>query len=192
MTFGQDSDYLAPAGWICQWHCGFHGGIVDFNADSIYVARSCGDVGSGGNFTTGTGTLIVERGTVDAEQSLHRLQTRHQRGDGDCGTVTLKSNVTVTVNHNVALAFRNNVTNGPVAPIGALAVNDNATLNVGGNLTHGDGAVSSLSLGGGTINMTGSGNVYTYGLGGFGAISGANNITVTNNFTVVCLRLQAR
>lgn len=180
----EDSDYLAPLGGSANGTADFTGGIVDLNADSIYVARSCGDVGSGGNFTTGTGTLIVERGTVDANNLYIAYKQGTNGSYADRGTVTLKSNVTVTVNHNVALAFRNNVTNGPVAPIGALAVNDNATLNVGGNLTHGDGAVSGLSLGGGTINMTGSGNVYTYGLGGFGAILGANNITVTNNFTV--------
>jgi len=153
-------------------------------ADSIYVGRSGVDVGSGGNFTTATASLTVERGTLDANNLYIAYKQGTNGSYADRGTVTLKSNVTMTVNHNVALAFRNNVTNGPVAPIGALAVNDNATLNVGGNLTHGDGAVSTLSLAGGTINMIGNGNVYAYGLAGFGTLAGANNITVTNNFVV--------
>jgi fibronectin-binding autotransporter adhesin len=180
----EEYDFLAPLGGNASGVADFSGGIVDILADSIYVARSCADVGAGGNFTTATASLIVERGTVDANNVYIAYKQGTNGSYASSGSLTLKSNATMTANHNVALAFRNNVTNGPVAPIGTLAVNDNATLNVGGDLAHGDGAVSTLSLGGGTINMLGNGNVYAYGLAGFGTIAGANNITVTNNFVV--------
>jgi autotransporter-associated beta strand protein len=180
----EENDYLAPLGGSANGTADFSGGIVDIMADSIYVGRSAADIGSGGNFTTATGSLTVERGTVDANNVYIAYKQGTNGSYSDRGTLTLKSNATMTVNHNVALAFRNNITNGPVAPIGTLAINDNAILNIAGNLTHGDGAVSTLSLGGGTINMTGNGSVYSYGLAGFGTIAGANNITVTNNLVV--------
>jgi autotransporter-associated beta strand protein len=180
----EENDYLAPLGGNASGVADFTGGILDIKADSINVARSCADVGSGGNFTTAAGSLIVERGTVDANNVFIAYKQGTNGSYASSGALTLKSNATMVVNQNVSLAFRAGVTNGPVAPIGTLAVNDNATLIVGGNITHGDGAVSTLSLGGGTINLTNGGNVYAYGLGGFGTITGANNITITNNFVV--------
>jgi autotransporter-associated beta strand protein len=180
----EDYDYLTPLGGNANGSVDFSGGIVDIKADSIYVARSCADVGSGGNFTTATGSLIVESGNVDANNVFIAYKQGTNGSYANPSSLTLKSNAFMIVNHNLSLAFRNNVTNGPVAPNGTLSVNDSASLNVGGDITHGDGGISTLSLGGGTINMTGGGNVYAYGLSGFGTIAGANNITVTNNLTV--------
>jgi autotransporter-associated beta strand protein len=180
----EETDYSAPLGGSASGAADFTGGIVDIMVDSIYVARSGGDVGSGGNFTTATGSLLVERGTVDANNLYIAYKQGTNGSYPNPSSLTLRSNATMTVNQDVSLAFRAGVTNGPVAPNGTVSVNDNATLNVGGSITHGDGGISTLSLGGGTINMTGGGNVYAYGLGGFGTITGATNVTVTNNLVV--------
>ncbi len=185
----RDIDYQSGPGGSSGGNADFSGGSVDILADKIYVGRSAADTGTGGNFTYGYGLLTFEAGNIDANQVFiaYKQGTNGSsalEGGGSIPrpcTLTLKSNVTMTVNQDFLLAFRQGLTNGSQMPNALLNVNDTAILNIGGSLLHGNGGVSTISLNGGTINMTAGGNVYASTLAGSGNLMGANNITVTNS-----------
>lgn len=185
----QPADYLAPPVSSATGTADFSGGTVDIRADSIYVGRSAPDTGTASGTTYGFGTLILERGSVD----VNNLRIAYKQGTNGStavnysgsihvpNTLILKSNVQMTVNQDVTMAFRNNGTYGAANPFGLLAVNDNAVINIAGNITTPTNGNSILQLGGGTVNMTGSGNITNMTLAGSGSIAGANNITVVSN-----------
>jgi len=188
----QPADYLgSPLGIGSAGIADFGGGSVDIRADKIYVGRSAADTGTGGGFANGFGTLILERGTVDAN-NLYIAYKQGTNASSSLGSgtatpsciITLRSNFQMTVNQDVTMAFRNNSTFGSQTPYGTLVLNDSATLNIGGNVTTPTNGISVLQFGGGMITMTGGGNLTNSTLTGFGTIAGANNITVVSNLTV--------
>jgi len=179
----QDGTFTALPGGSATGIADLGGGTVDIRAVNLYVGRSAPDTAGSpsGSFTDGNGTLIVEKGMVDVNNLYvgYKQGTNLSRG---VGTLTLRSNAVMIVNSGVSLAYRYLLTNGSQAATATLNVNDNAVLNIGGNLTHGDGGISTINLAGGTIGLTGAGSVYAYGLGGSGSITNASGVTVTNNF----------
>jgi autotransporter-associated beta strand protein len=160
----------------------FSGGTVDIWADSLYIGRSTPSTVLNTNFT-GTGTLIVEHGTVTATNVFMNYKMPAANNTAGSGSVlALRSNATMNVVKDLYLAFR---TNGSASiSQGFLYVSNNAVLNVGGSIlctNIGTWTPPAIVLGNsGTINMTGGGNVVAPTLTGVGTISSANTITVTN------------
>ena len=160
----------------------FTGGIVDILADSIFIGRSSRPeiaVVSG----TGTGTLIVEQGTVNATNIyMAYKQPGATNATIGAGTLILKSNAVVNVVKDLFLTYRTNGTAFINQP--ALMVSNSAILNIGRNLnsihTIGSWTPAAVTLGGGTINMTGGGAVNVPTLQGFGSLTNASSIVVTN------------
>jgi autotransporter-associated beta strand protein len=178
----RQADYFSPAVPGTTGKADFSGGSVDILADQIYVGRTAGDAaGNGGSFVQVAGTLTVEHGIVDA----NNLYISYKQGSNIVSAtpcaVTIRSNAQMTVHQDITLAFRNNSTNGSLTPFGQLTVSDSAVVNVGGNITAPTNAISSLQFGGGTLNMTGSGNVTVTTLTGPGSITGASTITIYSN-----------
>lgn len=159
----------------------FSGATVDILADSIFIGRAteAQQVATG----TGSGTLIVEQGTVSATNVYIAYKSPGSTNASiGRGLLTLRSNAVMNVYGNVALVYRTNGT--AFIDDSRLTVNDNAVLNIGGDLitTHtiGSWTPASVNLGGGTINMTGGGSVSIPGLLGGGSLTNASSITVTN------------
>jgi len=161
----------------------FSGGSVDIWADSLYIGRST--PANASSTATGTGTLIVENGTITATNVFMSYKMTATNNTAAQGTLTLRSNATMNVVNDLYLCFRTNGTAFLNQPI--LSVSDNAALNVGGNILCtqvGSWTPAAITLGGGTINLTGGGTVFTPTLNGFGSIIGSSGITVTNGFSV--------
>jgi autotransporter-associated beta strand protein len=161
----------------------FSGGTVDIWADSLYIGRSTTGTGTGLG-VTGTGSLIVENGTVTATNVFMNYKMTSTNNTAGSGSIlVLRSNATMNVIKDLYLGFR---TNGSAFPSqGFLFVSNNAVLNVGGGIlftnTVGSWTPPAITLGdSGAINMTGGGNVVVGTVTGIGTISGANTITVSN------------
>jgi fibronectin-binding autotransporter adhesin len=163
----------------------FSGASVDIRADSIYIGRASSATQAATG--TGNGTLIVEQGTVSATNVFIAYKppgsTNASIGQG---ALILRSNAVMNVAQEVALVYRTNGTS--FISESRIAVSNSAVLNIGGNLvtTHtiGSWTPASVTLGGGTINLTGGGIVSVPTLTGFGTVSGASSITVTNTFSI--------
>jgi fibronectin-binding autotransporter adhesin len=164
----------------------FSGAPVDILADSIYIGRASAatQVASG----TGTGTLIVEQGTVTATNVYiaYKPQGATNASIGQ-GTLILRSNAVMNVTKDVALVYRTNGTS--FIGESRITVSNNAVLNVGGNLTTthtiGSWTPASVALDGGTINMTGGGTVFIPTLlANNGSFTGASMVTVTNSLAL--------
>jgi autotransporter-associated beta strand protein len=176
----------------------FSGGTVDILADTIYVGRNLG-VDNKAQSGTGTGTLIVEHGTVGATNIYVGLK-KGTNASGATGTLVVKGDATMSVT-NLVLGLR---TNGTATTTATLMVSNSAVLNVAGNLYVGN-AGPTISLGGsGQINiagavtstgsntpptmglqggrfMVGSGNMYLSALSGFGTITNVSTVALTNS-----------
>jgi autotransporter-associated beta strand protein len=172
----------------------FRQGTVDILADKIYLGHSTTDGGVTNKTTaTGTGGLTCESGTVD----VNNIYLAYKQGTNNCttfGYLTLQSNAVMTVNNNFYMAYVPDQTikyssNAP-STFEATASNivaDSAVLNIGGNLQHNDGptfaqsnGVSTVSLRGGTINLFNGGQANLWNLEGFGTISNASSISISN------------
>ena len=162
----------------------FSGGTVDIVADALYVGRGTpvNQAASG----TGNGTLIVEQGTVSATNLYIAFKPPGTNASVGQGLVLLRSNAVMNVARDVALVFHTN--NTTFISESRIAVSNNAVLNIGGNLTtthtQGSWTPATVMLGGGTINMTGGGNVTVPSILGFGTVSGAGMVTVTNTLSI--------
>jgi fibronectin-binding autotransporter adhesin len=172
-----------PNGTAGSSKADFSGGTVDIWADSIYIGRSSPSTSN--NVTSGTGSLIVENGTVIATNVFMNYKMPGTNGTyGTGSTLVLRSNTTMTVVKDLYTGFRTNGANAPSG--GGLFISNNAVLNVGGGILFTNVGSSwanppGISLGNSaTINMTGGGNVFAGTLTGVGTISGANTITVSN------------
>lgn len=160
----------------------FSGANVDVLADTIYVGRgnSVAQAASG----AGNGTLIVEQGTVNATNVFIALKPPGTNASIAQGALILRSNAVMNVAKDVSLVFRTNGTT--FLSESRVAVSNNAVLNIGGNLATtnnaptGSWTPASVTLGGGTINLTGGGNVVVPVLNGFGTVAGAGSIVITN------------
>ncbi len=160
----------------------FTGGVVDMLINNLYVGRAC--VGGTNNVTSyGVGTFIAERGTITVTNVyLGYKPTSTNSSYVSSGTLILKSNLTMNVVKDLSLYYR---TNGSTSGSSTLMVSNLALLNVGGSITCTDTIGSTVTahavvLGGGTINLTGNGSVTAPNLLGFGTITNASSITVTN------------
>lgn len=165
----------------------FSGASVDILADSIIIGRdtAVAALASG----TATGTLIVEHGTITATNVfMSYKQPGSTNASGGSGIFIIKGDAVVNVVSNFALSYRTNNGNGFASPSPLLIVSNTAVVNVGGNIsavnTAGSWTPAIVSLGGGTINMTGKGKVDAPTLVGFGSINNASSITVTSSFAV--------
>jgi autotransporter-associated beta strand protein len=163
----------------------FSGGNVDILVDSLYVGRSTPATNIN-NTTTGTGTLIVENGTVTATKIFMSYKMPSANNTAGNGTMILRSNAVMNVIKDFSFCFRTNGSAFLNAPI--LVVSNSAVLNIGGNLTYsnvGGGSAGAITLGGsGAINMTSGGYVLTPILSGVGSITGSGNIIVTNGLSI--------
>ncbi len=174
-TTPQDDDYYS-AGVV-----DFSGGVVDMLVNNLYIGSSSTAPASfsGG----GIGTLIAERGTITVTNVYLGRKVIADNDSYASGTLILRSNVFMNVVKDFSLYNR---TNGDYySGNSLLVVSNTAVLNVGGNIiwTNSfayDPAANVIALGGGTIKMTGGGRVTTPNLLGFGSISNASSITVTN------------
>ena len=163
----------------------FAGGNVDILVDSLYIGRSSPGVGLSSG-TSGTGTLLVENGTVTATNVYMSYKVPSTNNTAGNGVLILRSNATMNVVNDFYLCFR---TNGSVflnQPI--LAISNNAVLNIGGNLACtnvGGWSPAAILMGGSAaINMTGGGYVVTPILNGVGSITGSGAIVVTNALSI--------
>ena len=159
----------------------FAGGNVDIWVDSLYIGRSTPANGLAGNLS-GTGTLIVENGTVTATNVYMSYKVTSTNNTAGQGTLFLRSNATMNVVKDFYLCFRTNGSFFLGQPL--LSVSNNAVLNIGGNLlctNVGGWTPAAIKLGdSGAINMTGGGYVVTPTLTGIGSITGSGNVVVTN------------
>jgi autotransporter-associated beta strand protein len=181
----------------------FSGGTVDIQADTIIVGRNAIlPIVQGGS---GTGTLIVEHGTVTAT-NVFVAQRSGTNGSSAFGTLTLKGDAVMNVISNFTLGFRTNLLT-PGGATGTLNVNDSAVLNVAGNFitgyTNNSTISQTINIGGGQINVAGvitnypgsrppvltnaggtiNGNGSTlnlFSLSGFGTLSNISTTTVSN------------
>jgi hypothetical protein len=182
----------------------FSGGTVDIQADKIYIGASTREGpgftdGSNSYIGTMTGTLIAEAGTITATNVYlsAKFGTNSILTTGN--TLTLRSNVAMTVVNSLFLGWRTNTAgftnNNTMAA--ALSVQSNAVLTVGGNITKSNffvpllasqGATIALASGG-TINMLNNGTVDVENLIGSGYLTNASMITLTtqptNNLTTL-------
>ncbi|MEI9863949.1 MAG: autotransporter-associated beta strand repeat-containing protein [Limisphaerales bacterium] len=163
----------------------FSGGVVDILADKLYIGSS--GLASTSSYTSGNGTLIAERGTITATNVYLGRKVISANDSSASGTLILRSNVVMNVMKDFSLYNR---TNGDFySGTSLLMVSNTAVLNIGGNLiwTNSyayDPAANVIALGGGTIKMTGGGRVTTPNLLGFGSISNASSIIVTNSLSM--------
>jgi hypothetical protein len=171
----------------------FSGGTVDIQADKIYIGASTREGpgftdGSASYIGTMTGTLIAEAGTITAT-NVYLSAKFGTNGIGLQGnTLTLRSNVAMTVVSNLFLGWRTNTVGTTNSSISStLNVQGNAVLTVGGNITKSNvfvpilptvGATIALASGG-TINMLNNGTVEVESLTGSGYLTNASMITVT-------------
>jgi autotransporter-associated beta strand protein len=170
-------------------------GSADILADRIYLGHGVQDGGvtnrAGG---IGIGGLIYEAGTVD----VNNIYLGYKQGTNASlafGYLTLQGNAVMTVNNNFYMAYTPDQTikysSDPLwDAFASNIVSGNAVLNIGGNLQHNDGpafaqtnGASFLSLRGGLINMFNGGLVNLWSLEGFGTISNASLIAISNAFS---------
>jgi autotransporter-associated beta strand protein len=163
-------------------------GTADILADKIYIGHGSTDGdGSVRTIATANGTLVYEQGNVD----VNNLYLGYKQGTNNSqgiGVLVMQSNATMTVNNNLYMGLvPDQATNyGIVVANGTNIVADNAVQNIGGNIQFNDGAfvktnaAATVSLRGGLINMFNNGAVTVYNLDGFGTISNASSITVSN------------
>jgi hypothetical protein len=109
----------------------FSGGNVDILVDSLYIGRSTPATNLN-NTTTGTGTLIVENGTVTATNVYMSYKMAATNNTAGMGTLILRSNATMNVVKDFYLCFRTNGSAFLNQPI--LTISNNAVLNIGSNL----------------------------------------------------------
>jgi autotransporter-associated beta strand protein len=163
-------------------------GTADILADKMYIGHGSTD-GDGSVRTTavGNGALVYEQGNVD----VNNLYLGYKQGTNNSsavGVLVMQSNATMTVNNNLYMGLvPDQATNyGIVVANGTNIVADNAVQNIGGNIQFNDGAfvktnaAATISVRGGLINMFNNGTVTAYNLDGFGTISNASSITVSN------------
>ena len=179
---GYDTPSLGTSG-SASATADFSGGTVDILADSIFIGRaaSAGNTSLANQTGSGTGTLIAEHGTITATNLYIGYKPASTNDTGGSGTLTLRSNAVMNVLKDFSFVYR---TNGIANLSGSiLNVNDNAALNIGGNLLStniGSWTPAAINLGGGAINMTNGGLVYVPVISGSGTITNAANVTVTN------------
>jgi autotransporter-associated beta strand protein len=166
----------------------FRQGTVDILADKIYIGHGATD-GDGSVRTTavGNGALVYEQGNVDVNNLYigYKQGTNNSQGQG---VLWMQSNAVMTVNNNLYMGYvPDQATNyGLVVANGTNVVADNAVQNIGGNIQYNDGvflktnATATVSLRGGLINMFNNGAVTLYNLDGFGTISNAASISISN------------
>jgi autotransporter-associated beta strand protein len=162
----------------------FSGGTVDILANTIIIGRTSFDGPTPGtDRNSATGTLLFEQGTIDATNvNIGYFQYAVAVSSAQ-GTLTARSNAVLNVRNNLTLAYvtgTNGLSSTPTA--GTLNVNDNALVNVGGNIVDGGGRTV-INLAGGAINMQPSwsaapGNVTVKNLSGWGAITNAGTISI--------------
>jgi hypothetical protein len=173
----------------------FRNGTVDIMADRIYLGHGVMDGGVTNRvIASGSGGLIYEQGTIDVN-NLYIGYKQGTNGSQAFGYLTLQSNAVMTVNNNLYMAYLPDQTQK--YSVGAFAdatasniVADNAVLNIGGNLQHNDGiafaqtnGASFLSMRGGLINMLNGGVANLWSLEGFGTITNASLIAISNTFS---------
>jgi autotransporter-associated beta strand protein len=163
----------------------FAGGNVDILVDSLYIGRSTPATNISST-ATGTGTLIVENGTVTATNVYISYKLTSTNNTAGNGTLILRSNAVMNVVKDFYLCFRTNGSAFLSQPV--LAVSNNAVLNIGGNLACtnvGGWTPAAITLrDSGAINMTGGGTVFTPTLNGVGSITGSGGIVVTNALSI--------
>jgi autotransporter-associated beta strand protein len=171
----------------------FRNGTVDIMADKIYVGHGPTDGGVTNAIISDTtsGALLYESGSID----VNNLYVAYKEGTNRAvanGVLLLQSNATMTVNNNFYMAYvpDQGQSYGSSSATATNIVAGNAVLNIGGNLQHNDGvaysqtnSVSTVSMRGGLINMFNNGMVNLYTLEGFGSISNASLITISNAFS---------
>lgn len=159
----------------------FTAGTVDLLTTNLYVGRSAADnpaVPSGSSAGTGFGNLAFNNGTINALAAWVGFKQGTNRSPA-VGTLTARGNAVLIVSNDLTLAHVTNTVTGVNA---TLNVNDNASVNVGGNILT-KGGTSTLNLGGGTVNLAG-GNVSVNILSGFGSINNAGAVVVSNTVTL--------
>jgi autotransporter-associated beta strand protein len=161
----------------------FSGGTVDIIADSIYIGRGSPAIATNQS-GSGVGTLIVEQGTITANNLYLGFKPAFTNNTGGQGTLTLRSNAVMNVANDVVLVRR--TVGSAFLNESQINVRDNALLTIGGSLTStniGSGTRPSLNLAGGTVGMTGGGFVNVPAIIGFGSLTNASNILVTNTLS---------
>ena len=155
----------------------FTGGSVDARVNSLVVARSAGDPGTG--YGWAYGSLLFNQGVIDASRVDIGLQTGTNYTTA-AGAVILSGSAVLNVAGDISMASR---PGGPsYSPMASLEVDGNARVNIRGNLVDG-GGVSTITLGGGVIDLQPSGDatagdVSVAELVGQGTLTNAGNIYV--------------
>jgi fibronectin-binding autotransporter adhesin len=153
------------------------GGNLDARVDSLVVARSA--AGAGDFFGWAYGTLRWDAGVLDAN-SVAIGQETGENFTSASGEVLLGGSAQLDVQGNVSLASR------PVgqsfAPLALLAINDQARINIRGDILDG-GGTSTLKLSGGLLDLQPAGdptpgNLAVAELLGAGTITNAGTITI--------------
>ena len=164
----------------------FTAGTVDILATNLFVGRSAADAvaptTTGSSAGTSYGSLIVNNGTVNALNAYVGLKLGTNKSLA-IGTITARGNAILSVSNDLTLA---SVTSNAVSASSVTAtlnVNDNALVQVGGNLTN-RGGTATINLAGGTINLVSNGTVNVNTLAGFGTISGSSSVIVSNTLTL--------
>lgn len=161
----------------------FSGGTVDILAGTMNVGRTGFDSSDPvNNRGTVTGSLLFEKGTIEAGNlNLGFYQSQSAQAVA-LGTITARSNAVLKVDGNLTMAFlaTTNGSSGFGTTSGTLVVNDQALVSVGGNIVDG-GGLTILNLAGGTIDMQPPtsavpGNVDIKSISGFGVITNAGTI----------------
>jgi autotransporter-associated beta strand protein len=178
----------------------FRNGAVDMVVDKLIIGRGCQDVNTNLNGNGGRGTLVYEKGNIDANNVYVGYKPGTNATTG-VGFLTLQSNATMTVNNNLYLAYLPDQDPAymplPTQAVANVSIMDNAVLNIAGHLYHNDAQFdqvndnalfvknngsSTLTMGGGTINMLNGGNVLLWNLYGSGTISNAFAIAINKAF----------